>query len=154
MTVKETLQQLREVDQEISILENARAAAWDQATRATITPGQSGIKSRPDPHRFDNLAVLEDELSRKINALAAAKAAAVRMIYSLDNPRHREILSAYFIDHRMKDGKRKTWEAVADELHFSWSSLMQSYRDSLDALAALYPEGVPCPAVHSGPDYL
>ena len=151
MTVKQALNQLREADREISILESARAEAWAQATRATTAPVQSGIRTENDPHRFDELAVLGDELSRKINDLAAAKTAAVRIIYSLDDPRYREVLAAYYIDCRTPTGQRKTWDVVADELCLSLRCVMRSYGLALNALAELYPGEAPCPVVHSGP---
>lgn len=151
MTVKQTLDQLRETDKEISILESARAEAWDQATRATTAPMQSGIRTKTDPHRFDAVVVLGDELARKINDLAAAKTEAVRMIYSLDDQRARTVLAAYYIDSRTEAGRRKTWDDVAGELFLTLRTVMRYSGAAFRALAELYPEGAPRPAVHAGP---
>lgn len=151
MTVSQALYQLREADREISILESARAEAWAQATRATSAPVKSGIRIETDPHRFDNLVILGEELGQKINALSAAKATAVRIIYSLDDPRFREVLAAYFIDGRTPTGQRKTWDTVADELCLSLRSVKRYYRSALAALVELYPGAVSCSEVQSGP---
>ena len=151
MTVKQALDQLREADREISVLENARAAAWDQATRAITSHVQSGIRPETDPHRFDDLVVFGDEICKKINALAAAKTAAIKMIYRLDDPRLREVLAAYYIDSRTPTGQRKTWDAVADELCLSLRNVMRFRGLALGSLAELYPGEAPCPAVQSGP---
>lgn len=149
MTVKQELAQLREADLEIAILENTRAAAFAQATRATVTPTDTGIKSQIDPHRFDGLAILDDELVRRINALAAAKTNTVKRIYQLEKPRYREILTAYYINSRTPEGKRKTWEDVQEELFLSWSSLMQDHRNALLTLEKLRNESGPAPLVCS-----
>lgn len=150
MDIRQTLQQLREADLEISILEDARAAAWAQATRTTTDPTQSGVRTRSDPHRFDALAALDDELTRRVNELAAAKTAAVQMIYSLDNPKYREVMTAYYIDCRTPEGTRKTWEMVAAELFCSFGNAMVTHRKALAALENSYPGGAPAGAVQSG----
>ena len=62
------------------------------------------------------------------------KAQAVRVISLLPDPRQRQVLMAYYVDCRTKDGRKKTWEMVCVELSLSWRQLMYTRRTALDAV--------------------
>lgn len=138
MNANEMLDQVREIEYEMDVLKNARAAAWAHAVKTTTTLGKTAVKDTPEPHKYDELAIFDDEITQKMAALAAAKTAALRAIYSLDNPRFREVLGAYYVDSRTAEGRRKTWNDVADQLFLSLRAVKYAQKMAVSALELAY----------------
>ncbi len=124
MTAQEWLTQVRDADDEIQILRRSMFDAWALATRTTPVLDGVGISGTPDPHKFDGIAALDEAIYDRIRDLSEMKAQAVRIIALLPDPRQRMVLSAYYVDCRDSDGRKKTWEMVAVELSLSWRQLM------------------------------
>lgn len=139
MTVKQWLSQAREIDAEVEQLRAVRRHAWSAATGVSPRLDGVGRRSNARSRRFEALAELDDEIDRRLAALTQAKAAVLRSVAMLQDPRHRQVLTAYYVDCRLPDGRRKTWEMVAVELSVSWRWLMQLHADALAALAAALP---------------
>lgn len=134
MTAKEWLEQVREADTEILRLRHAMLDAWLLATRTTGEFSDTPVQTTPEPHRMDSVAILDEAIYDRIRELNAMKADAVRRICAIQDSRQRQVLLAYYVDSRDRDGQRKTWEMVAVELHMSWRTLFR-IRDA--ALAAV-----------------
>ena len=124
MTAQAFLEQAREADEEILLLRRSMYDAWLLATNTTPRLDGIGVQSSPDPHRFDSVAELDEAIYDRVRELSALKARAVRAIASLQDPRQRQVLTAYYVDCRRPDGRRKTWEMVCVELSLSWRQLM------------------------------
>lgn len=136
MTAQEWLMQVREADDEIQILRRSMFDAWTLAVRTTPVLDGVGIHGSPDPHKFDGIAELDEAIYDRIRDLSAMKAQAVRVIAMLPDPRQRMVLSAYFVDCRDANGRKKTWEMVAVELCLSFRQLMYSRNAALRAVEA------------------
>ena len=136
MTAQEWLNQVREVDDEIRILRRSMLDAWALATSTTPTLDGVAVQHSADPHRFDGVAELDEAIYDRIRELSAMKAQAVRVIAALPDPRQRQVLTAYYVDCRTKDGARKTWEMVCVELSLSWRQLMYCRQAALRAVEA------------------
>lgn len=134
MTAKEWLTQVREADEEIQILRRSMFDAWLQAVKTTPTLDGVVVQRSADPHRFDGIAELDEAIYDRIRELSAMKAKAVRVIAMLPDPAQRKALTAYYVDCRTTDGRRKTWEMVAVELSYSWSRLMEIRSAAMAAL--------------------
>jgi len=134
MTAQEWLNQVREVDDEIKVLRRSMFDAWAQATSTTPSLDGVAVQHSPDPHKFDGVAELDEAISDRIQELSAMKAQAVRIIALLSDPRQRQVLTAYYVDCRTRDGVRKTWEMVCVELSLSWRQLMYSRQAALQAV--------------------
>lgn len=138
MNAQEWLQQVRAADDEIQILRRSMFDAYALATSTTAPVDGVVVQHSADPHRFDGIAELDEAIYDRIRDLSAMKAQAVRTIARLDDPRQRQVLTAYYIDCRTKDGQRKTWEMVAVELFMSWGSLMNTRKAALDAVDKIF----------------
>ena len=138
MNAQEWLQQVRAADDEIQILRRSMFDAYAQATSTTAPVDGVVVQHSADPHRFDGIAELDEAIYDRIRDLSAMKAQAVRTIARLPDPRQRQVLTAYYIDCRTKDGLRKTWEIVAVELFMSWGSLMNTRKAALDAVDKIF----------------
>lgn len=134
MTAKQWLSQVREADEEIQILRRSMFDAWLQAVKTTPTLDGVVVQRSTDPHRFDGIAELDEAIYDRIRELSAMKAEAVRVIARLPDPAQRKALTAYYVDCRTTDGRRKTWEMVAVELSYSWSRLMEIRSAAMAAL--------------------
>ena len=134
MTAKEWLTQVREADEEIQILRRSMFDAWLQAVKTTPTLDGVVVQHSADPHRFDGIAELDEAIYDRIRELSAMKARAVRVIAMLSDPRQRQVLTAYYVDCRTRDGRRKTWEMVAVDLSLSWRQLMYCRNAALQAV--------------------
>lgn len=131
MSVQEWLTQVRAVDEEIGILRRSMFDTWMQAVRTTPSLDGVAVQHSADVHRFDGIAELDEAIYNRIRDLAAMKAQAVRLIALLPDPRHRQLLTAYYVDCHTRDGRRKTWEMVAVELNLSWRQLMYARKLAL-----------------------
>ena len=134
MTAKQWLEQVREADAEILRLRHAMFDAWLLCTRTVGSVSQAPVQTTPEPHRMDSIAILDEAIYDRIREINAQKAQAVRVICALPDPRQRQVLLSYYVDSRDKNGQRKTWEAVAVELGYSWRQLIR-IRDA--AIASL-----------------
>lgn len=137
MTASKALSLSREITREICVLERAREAAFNQATRITAAISTDRIDHSSDPHPFDTLAILDDAICTRLRTLAEKKAAALRMINSLDDPRQREVLIAYYVGS--EDGRPKTWGQVSAELYISERQAQRVHASALAALDGMLP---------------
>lgn len=134
MTAQEWLTQVREADEEIQILRRSMFDAWLLAIKTTPTLDGVAVQTSHDPHKFDGIAELDEAIYDRIRDLSAMKAQAVRVIAGLPDPRQRKALTAYYVDCRDREGRKKTWEMVAVELSYSFSQLMEIRSRALRAL--------------------
>ena len=134
LTARDWLDQVRAADDEIAVLRRTMLNSWMIATKTTATLDGVAVQQTPSPHRYDGIAELDEAIYDRIRDLSALKAQAVRIIALLQDPRQREVLTAYYVDCRDKDGRKKTWEMVCVELSLSWRQLMYTRRTALDAV--------------------
>ena len=134
MTVQSWLQQVREADDEVKVLRKTAYNTWLLAVHTTPSLDGVAVQHSPDPHKFDGIAELDEAIYDRIQELVAMKAQAVRIISMLPDPRQRKVLTAYFVDCRTQDGRKKTWEMVAVELSLSFRQLMYSRDAALRAV--------------------
>lgn len=134
MTVKQWLSQAREADGELERLLAMRSNAWAAAVRVVSVLDGVGRRPKNDSRRFESLAALDEEVCRELERANAAKAKVLRAVSALSDPQQRQVLRAYYVDCRLPDGRRKSWEMVAVELSLSWRHVMRLHAEALRAL--------------------
>lgn len=137
MSARELLEQVRWIDDEVAALRELRASVWDDLTSTTTRLSQAAVFGSQDPHRLDAAAKLAGDVDAKLHELAEAKRAALCVVNRLDDSRQRAVLLAYYVNCRAGDGRRKTWDDVAEELMYS---LAHVYRVRDAALSAVEKE--------------
>ena len=137
MSARELLEQVRYIDDEVAELRELRASVWDDLTSTTARLSQVAVFGSSDPHRLDAAAKLAGDVDAKLHELAEAKRAALGVINRLDDSRQRSVLLAYYVNCRTRDGRRKTWEDVAEDLFYSRSRLYDLRNDALTAVGKL-----------------
>ena len=98
--VKKFLGKTFEIERGIHILETALEREKTRSERITRDYSGLGVHSSRDPHGFDGIVILEDEIRSHIDKLARVKAEIISAIESLENPVHRQILLLPYIHHQ------------------------------------------------------
>lgn len=117
MTTKEAKQWLwraRGIDREIESLMKTREKEYARLTSITSQLSGMTVSGTKDPHKYDNLAELEDTITRRISELKKTKAEILEEINRLDDQRYRLILKYYYVDCM-------TLEQIAVEMNYSFS---------------------------------
>ncbi len=117
MTTKEAKQWLwraRGIDREIESLMKTREKEYARLTSITSQLSGMTVSGTKDPHKYDNLAELDDTITRRISELKKTKAEILEEINRLDDQRYRLILKYYYVDCM-------TLEQIAVEMNYSFS---------------------------------
>lgn len=117
MTTKEAKQWLwraRGIDREIESLMKTREKEYARLTSITSQLSGMTVSGTKDPHKYDNLAELDDTITRRISELEKTKAEILKEINRLDDQRYRLILKYYYVDCM-------TLEQIAVEMNYSFS---------------------------------
>lgn len=124
MNAKQWLGRGRWIEREIAALMKTRDETRDRLTHITQSYDGDGAQSTKDPHKFDALLEMEDQLDKAIDKLYRTKNEILAVIEQLDDSRERIALRAYYID-------MKTWEEVAVELHYAWQQTMRIRKSAI-----------------------
>lgn len=127
MTAKQILAKGRGIDREINALIRTRDETKDRLTNITQSYDGDGAQSTKDPHKFDKLVELEDQINRMIDDLVDQKMLSLNVISHLDDARERMILKMYYVD-------MMTWEQIAVAANLSWTHTMRLRKSALKNL--------------------
>lgn len=127
MTAKQILSKGRWLDREINSLIKTRDETKDRLTHITQNYEADGSQSTKDPHKFDKLVELEDQINRMIDDLVDQKMLSLDLISHLDDSRERMILKLYYVDFL-------SWEQVAVSANLSWTHTMRLRKSALKNL--------------------
>lgn len=130
MNAKQWLGRGRWIEREILSLMKTRDETRDRLTHITQNYDGDGAKSTKDPHKFDALLEMEDQLDKAIDKLYQTKNEILAVIDQLEDGRERIALRAYYID-------MKTWEEVAVELKYTWRQTMRIRKTALEHIEAM-----------------
>lgn len=118
MTAKQWLGRARNIDHEIDNLIREKQRAKDRLTKITQSYESDGAQMTKDPHKFDRLAELENEIDQQVDELVETKREIIAVIQRLKNRPQRMALQDYYI-------AMMTWEETAVDLHYSFQGVMQ-----------------------------
>ena len=118
MTAKQWLGRARNIDHEIDNLIREKQRTKDRLTKITQSYESDGAQMTKDPHKFDRLAELENEIDQQVDELVETKREIMAVIKQLPDRRQRLVLMSYYIDG-------KTWEQTAVDLHYSYMHVMR-----------------------------
>lgn len=116
MTTKEVKQWLwraRGIDREIKGLMITRQNEYERVTSIASQLTGMTVSGTKDPHKYDNLAELNDTIDRLSAELTAIKDEILQGIYRLEDSRYREVLKLYYVDCM-------TLEQIAVKMNYSF----------------------------------
>lgn len=100
----------REINTLLLTIEESRA----QIERITQNYNADGAQSTKDPHKFDRLVELENDIDQKIDELVGIKEEITAAIGRLHDGRHRTVLMDYYV-------RCMTLEQTAVEMNYSYA---------------------------------
>ena len=127
MTAKQILAKGRGIDREINALIRTRDETKDRLTHITQNYDGDGAQSAKDPHKFDKLVELEDQINQMIDDLVDQRMLSLNLISRLDDSRERMILKLYYVDFL-------SWEQTAVSANLSWTHTMRLRKSALSKL--------------------
>ncbi len=116
------------LDREIDALLRLKRETWERLTSAVSGPGD-GVRSSPDPHRFDKYAALEGLIDEKVDALVDTQKEVVSAISLVEDGSLRTLLLLRYTSFL-------TWEQIAEEMNYSTRRIMQLHPAALAAVSA------------------
>ena len=129
MTTKQWLNRGKRLDNEINTLLNVKRSLSDHLTSITQNYNSDGAQSTKDPHKFDQLVIIDNDIDQRIDELANIRREIFNAINQVDDPRYRQILMGRYISSW-------TWEQIAVSIGYSF---MQTTRLHGYALKAIEP---------------
>lgn len=124
MTGKQFLNRARNIDREIDNLVNQRERTRLRVMKITQSYENDGAQMTKDPHKFDRLVELENEINQQIEALIGTKREIRAVINQLKNRQQRMALSDYYVS-------MMTWEETAVDLHYSFQGVMKLRKQAI-----------------------
>lgn len=113
MNAKTWLNRARNIDREIDGLIKARDETKERVLSITQKLSGDIVQTTKDPHKFDRLVELENEIDKKIDELLLIKNEIEIGISGLKDGIQREVL-------RLRYLRNKTFEEIAVSTHYSY----------------------------------
>lgn len=124
MNARTWLNRAKNIDREIDGLIQIRDEAVRRALSVTQSFSSDVVQSTKDPHKFDRIAELEDEINQRIDALLCAKAEINAGISKLNDGRYREILRLRYLGE-------KRFEEISVAIHYSYKQTCRMHGRAL-----------------------
>ncbi|BCI60626.1 sigma factor-like helix-turn-helix DNA-binding protein [Solibaculum mannosilyticum] len=130
MTAKEYLSRYLAANREIDALLDQRQQLWDTITRVTTTLHSDTVQGGQPvsaSEALSNFMDLENMIFEKITALTVIMLEVEQTIHTVDDDKHRQILRLRYIGG-------KTFEEIADIMHYSWRQICRIHGDALQSI--------------------
>lgn len=116
MTAKQWLSRARFIDREIAMLQKTKEETRDNLTKITQSYESDGAQTTKDPHKYDRLVELENEIDQKVDELIDTKREIMNVIFKVEDRNQRQVLISYYI-------RMKTLEKIAVEMNYSFRQI-------------------------------
>lgn len=116
MNAKMWLSRARFIDREIALLQKTKEETRDNLTKITQSYESDGAQTTKDPHKYDRLVELENEIDQKVDELIATKREIMNVIFKVEDRNQRQVLISYYI-------RMKTLEKIAVEMNYSFRQI-------------------------------
>lgn len=113
MNAKTWLMRARNIDREIDGLIAERDEVYSRLTSINQKMTGNTVQSTKDPHKYDRLVELDDEINRAVDDLVDIKTEILKGIRQLSDGRLREILRRRYLDGN-------TFEQIAVGINYSY----------------------------------
>ena len=130
MTTKEVKQWLwraRGIDNEIRALQEIRDHEFERVTAISAKLTGMPATVSKDPHKYDRLAELNDQIEQLSEKLTATKKEILARIYRLEDSRHRTVMVLYYVDCL-------SIEQISAKMHYSINNVFKLKRAAISAM--------------------
>lgn len=116
MNAKQWLSRARFIDREIALLQKTKEETRDNLTKITQSYESDGAQTTKDPHKYDRLVELENEIDQKVDELIATKREIMNVIFKVEDRNQRQVLISYYL-------RMMTLEKIAVEMNYSFRQI-------------------------------
>ena len=89
-----------------------------------------GAQSSKDPHKYDGLAIIENQIDVLIDIMLRTQAETINLIYQIEDWRLREVLKSRYVD-------MKSFESIAVSMGYGWRNIMKLHKKGLMEVESL-----------------
>ena len=118
MTAKQWLSRAKKLETEINNLLALKETTMDKMLKITQTYDGDGAQATKDPHKFDRLVEINNQIDAKIDLLVDTRKEIFDIIYKIEDSRFRQILLERYI-------AGWTWEQIAVSIHYSYKQTIR-----------------------------
>lgn len=112
MTTKQWLSRARSIDSEIDTLLVSYAETKARLTNITQQITGDPVQATKDPHKYDAIVALSQQIDAKVDELVEAKKEIADAILKLSKRNHREVLMRRYVGG-------ESWSEIAEGLNYS-----------------------------------
>lgn len=124
MTAKQWLTRGRNINKQINSLLETKHVMRDRLIGITQDYNSDGSQATKDPHKFDGLVIIENQIDDMIDVLLQTQAETLSVIYRLQDWRLREVLKSRYVD-------MKSFEQIAVSMGYGWRNIMKLHKKGL-----------------------
>ena len=124
MNARQWLGRARNIDREIALLQRTKEETRDNLTKITQSYESDGAQTTKDPHKYDRLVELENEIDQKIDELIDTKREIMNVIYKVEDRNQRQVLISYYL-------RMMTLEKIAVEMNYSFRQIVNIRRHGI-----------------------
>lgn len=124
MTAKQYLNRARAIDTQIDSLLQTKEKLYERLLNTTQNYESDGAQCSKDPHKYDGLVIIENQIDQLIDDMLKAKADALVVISKLQDWRLREVLKRRYVD-------TETFEQIAVGMHYGWRNILKLHKRGL-----------------------
>ena len=135
MTAKQYLSRAWAMDSRIDSLVETKKRQYDRLVNITVNYNADGSQATSDPHRFDSLVVIENQIDEMIDRMLQTKAETMGTIERLNDWKLREVLKRRYID-------MQTFEQIAYNMGYGWRHVMRLHKKGLQEIERIMNESV------------
>lgn len=124
MTAKQWLSRARGIDKQIDSLLETKRIMRQRLMSITQNYDNDGAQSTKDPHKYDVLVIIENQIDDLIGQLILTKKEILAVIYKVQDWKLREVLKSRYVD-------MKSFEQIAVSMHYGWRNIMKLHKKGL-----------------------
>lgn len=124
MTAKQLLNRARAIDRQIDSLLQTKQELRDRLLNTTQNYESDGAQATKDPHKYDGLVIIENQIDNLIDEMLVAKGEALAVIAQVQDWRVREVLKRRYVD-------TQSFEQIAVSMNYGWRNIMKLHKRGL-----------------------
>lgn len=133
MTAKQLLNRARAIDRQIDSLLQTKQELRDRLLNTTQNYESDGAQATKDPHKYDGLVIIENQIDNLIDEMLVAKGEALAVIAQVQDWRVREVLKRRYVD-------TQSFEQIAVSMNYGWRNIMKLHKRGLIEVEAILSE--------------
>lgn len=130
MTAKQYLSRARGIDRKINSLLETKQNIKDNLMKITQNYDADGASSTKDPHKYDRLIIIENQIDDLIDQMLIVKSEVLETVYQVQDWRLQEVLKRRYVD-------MQSFEQIAYNMNYAWRQIMRLHKKGLQEVEVI-----------------